>query len=142
MLLGRVGTLPQIDLAAAFDAWITPAGQEIALWFAAENTPRCPVLLSWRKQVMVTAIVLLKVRRNLVNDIAGELSSIEGISEVYSVSGQYDLVAMIRTVDNDAMADVVTRKMLQIEGINSSETMLSFRCYSQHDLEGMFSIGS
>ena len=91
---------------------------------------------------MVTAIVLLKVRRNLVNDIAGELSSIEGISEVYSVSGQYDLVAMIRTVDNDAMADVVTRKMLQIEGINSSETMLSFRCYSQHDLEGMFSIGS
>ena len=91
---------------------------------------------------MVTAIVLLKVRRNLVNDIAGELSSIEGISEVYSVSGQYDLVAMNRTVDNDAMADVVTRKMLQIEGINSSETMLSFRCYSQHDLEGMFSIGS
>ena len=74
---------------------------------------------------MVTAIVLLKVQRNLVNEIASALSAIDGISEVYSVSGQYDLVAMIRTADNDTMADVVTRRMLQIDGIDSSETMLS-----------------
>lgn len=91
---------------------------------------------------MVTAIVLLKVRRHLVNNIASELSAMDGITEVYSVSGQYDLVALIRVKDNDDMANVVTNHMLQIDGIESSETMLSFRCYSKHDLEGMFSIGT
>ena len=91
---------------------------------------------------MVTAIVLLSVERHRVNDAASELSSIEGISEVYSVSGRYDLVAMVRVKDNDDLADVVTRKMAKVEGITESETMLSFRCYSAHDLEGMFSIGT
>ena len=66
----------------------------------------------------------------------------DGISEVYSVSGRYDLVAMVRVKDNDGLADVVTRQMAEVEGIEHSETLLSFRCYSAHDLEGMFSIGS
>ena len=91
---------------------------------------------------MVTAIVLLKVERDRVNEIASALSDLDGISEVYSVSGQYDLVAMVRVKDNDGLADVVTRHMLKIKGIDSTETMLSFRCYSKHDLDGMFSIGS
>ena len=104
--------------------------------------------LSWselneaRSLQMVTGIVLLRVRRDLVNDVASALSAMDGISEVYSVSGQYDLVAMVRVKDNDGLAEVVTRQMLKVEGIESSETMLSFRCYSAHDLEGMFSIGS
>jgi len=90
---------------------------------------------------MVTSLVLLNVERKLVNQIADEISSIKGVSEVYSVSGTYDLVCIIRTKSNDDLADIVTHKMLQIEGILKSETMLAFKCFSQHDLESMFSIG-
>ena len=91
---------------------------------------------------MVTAIVALKVDRKKVNDIASQLSGMTGVTEVYSVSGRYDLVALVRTKDNETLADVVTGSMLQIDGIVDSETMLAFRTYSKHDLESMFSIGS
>lgn len=91
---------------------------------------------------MVTAIVALKVDRKKVNDIASRLSGMPGVTEVYSVSGRYDLVALVRTKDNETLADVVTGSMLQIDGIVDSETMLAFRTYSKHDLESMFSIGS
>lgn len=90
---------------------------------------------------MVTAIVLLSVERNLVNEIAQKLSEMEGISEVYSVSGQYDLVGIIRAEDNEKLADLVTNHMLKVNGIIASETMLAFRAYSRHDLERMFTIG-
>ena len=91
---------------------------------------------------MVTAIVALKVDRKKVNNIASRLSDMPGVTEVYSVSGRYDLVALVRTKDNETLADVVTGSMLQIDGIVDSETMLAFRTYSKHDLESMFSIGS
>ncbi len=90
---------------------------------------------------MVTAIVLLQVERDRINAVAEELSGIDGIAEVYSVSGPYDLVAMLRTKDNDELADVVTNKMLKVQGIVKSETLIAFRAYSRHDLETMFSIG-
>ena len=91
---------------------------------------------------MVTAIVLMKVERKKVNDIAAQLSNLLGVTEVYSVSGRYDLIAMVRTENNDLLADIITKTMLQIDGILDSETMLAFRTYSLHDLESMFSIGS
>lgn len=90
---------------------------------------------------MVTAIVALKVDRRQVNEIASTLSEMDGIAEVYSVSGRYDLIAIVRTRDNDDMANVVTDSMLKVDGIQDSETMLAFRAYSRHDLERMFSIG-
>ncbi len=90
---------------------------------------------------MVTAIALLNVKRNKINEIANKLSKIDGITEVFSVTGEYDLVAMIRANNNDYLADIVTGHMLQIEDIYESETMLAFRCYSKHDLECMFAIG-
>ena len=90
---------------------------------------------------MVSAIVLMKVERNLINDIAGALVEIDGVSEVYSVAGQIDLVCIIRVPTNERLAAVVTDHMLQIEGILDSETLISFRVFSQHDLESMFSIG-
>lgn len=90
---------------------------------------------------MVTSIVLLKIRRDRIQDVAQALADMEGISEVYSVSGRYDLVAMLRVPDNDALARVVTGEMLKVEGILDSETMLAFRSYSRHDLERMFAIG-
>jgi DNA-binding Lrp family transcriptional regulator len=91
---------------------------------------------------MVTAIVALKVDRKRVNEIASRLSEMEGITEVFSVSGRYDLIVMVRTVDTDALAKIVTGEMLKVDGITDSETMLAFRTYSKHDLESMFSIGA
>lgn len=91
---------------------------------------------------MVTAFVTLKVDRKRVNEIAVELSEIKGIAEVYSVSGRLDLVVLVRTRNNEELADVITGEMLKIDGILESETMLAFRAYSRHDLEAMFSIGA
>ena len=89
---------------------------------------------------MVNAIVLLKVKRDAVDRVAGELAGMEGISEVYSIAGRYDLAAMVRVADNDALAEVVTGRMLKVEGITDSETHIAFRVYSRHDLESMFSL--
>jgi len=90
---------------------------------------------------MVTAIVLLNVDRNKINHVAEKLSGTTGISEVYSVAGQYDLVAIIRVKNNESIADLVTKDILQVKGILKSETLIAFRVYSRHDLESMFSIG-
>jgi DNA-binding Lrp family transcriptional regulator len=90
---------------------------------------------------MVSAVVLLNTERGKINEVAGELAGMEGISEVHSVAGQYDLVAILRVADNDALAELVTNKMLHIQGISDSETLIAFRVFSQHDLESMFSIG-
>jgi len=90
---------------------------------------------------MVTAVVLLNVDRNKINDVAERLSGTAGISEVYSVAGQYDLVAVIRVKNNESIADLVTKDILQVDGIIKSETLIAFRVYSRHDLESMFSIG-
>ncbi len=90
---------------------------------------------------MVNAIVLIKVERDKVNDIAKALVDTKGVSEVYSVSGKYDLVAIIRVNENDELADTVTNHMRKINSIQSTETMLAFRTYSHHDLDAMFSSG-
>ena len=90
---------------------------------------------------MVSAVVLLMVKRGKINDVAETLAEMAGVSEVYSVGGRYDLVAIIRVADNDALADLVTNQMLQVKGIKDSETLIAFRVFSRHDLESMFSIG-
>ena len=90
---------------------------------------------------MVTAIVLLNTERDRVNDVADALVMLDGVSEVHSVAGRYDLVAILRMADNDALAKLVTEQIRQIEGITDSETLIGFRVYSKHDLERLFSIG-
>jgi DNA-binding Lrp family transcriptional regulator len=90
---------------------------------------------------MVSSVVLLNTERGKINEVAGALAEMKGISEVYSVAGQYDLVAILRVPDNEALAELVTNKMLLVEGISDSETLIAFRVFSQHDLESMFSIG-
>jgi len=89
---------------------------------------------------MVTFIILLNVKSNQVTGIAEELASMPEISEVYSVTGNYDLVAIVRTKTNDDVAALVTDRMGAIEGIEKTDTMLAFKAFSQHDLEAMFSI--
>ena len=90
---------------------------------------------------MVTSIILINAERNKINEVAEKLQEITGVSEVYSVSGKYDLVAIIRVKNNDDLADLVTKQMLAIDGIAKTETMLAFQAYSRHDLEAMFAVG-
>ncbi len=90
---------------------------------------------------MVSSIVLLKIERSKINEVAEKLISIHGISEVFSVAGRYDLVAILRVQTNEVLADTVTTAMLQVDGIIESETLIAFKVFSQHDLEAMFSIG-
>lgn len=90
---------------------------------------------------MVSAIVLMKIARDRINAVAEKLIEIRGVSEVFSVAGRYDLVALVRVASNGALADVVTQEMLQIEGIQETETLIAFKVFSRHDLERMFSVG-
>lgn len=90
---------------------------------------------------MVSALVLLKIERGQINRVGQQLAELDGVSEVYSVGGRYDLVAVIRVKENPALAELVTEQMHQVEGILDSETLIAFKVYSQHDLESMFSIG-
>jgi DNA-binding Lrp family transcriptional regulator len=90
---------------------------------------------------MVTAIVLMNVERKQIETVADTLAGLPHISEVYSVSGRYDLVAIVRVADVEDLSKVVTHEMRRVEGITHTETMLAFRAYSKHDLESLFSIG-
>lgn len=90
---------------------------------------------------MVTAVVLIKVARQQINDVAQKLVEMKGVAEVYSVGGRYDLVAIIRVNNNEKMADLITNQMLGLAGIENTETLIAFRAFSKHDLESMFSIG-
>ena len=90
---------------------------------------------------MVSAVVLLGLERNKINEVAQQLVALDGVTEVYSVAGQYDLVAVLRVKDNDALAELVTGKMLKIQGIVRSETLIAFRVLSRYDLERMFAVG-
>ena len=89
---------------------------------------------------MVTFIILINTERNCVNSVAESLIGLERVSEVYSVSGNYDLVAMVRAKDNEDLAELVTEQLHAIDGIAHTETMLALRSYSRHDLEAMFSV--
>jgi len=90
---------------------------------------------------MVTAIVLLETERDKVNDVADDLAALDGVSEVHSVAGRVDLVAILRVAENDELADLVTEEIRHIPGITDTETLIGFRVHSSHDLEKMFSIG-
>lgn len=89
---------------------------------------------------MVTSIILVGAERTEINNVAEKLADVSGISEVYSVSGNYDLVAIVRVATNDELAELVTNELKKIDGITYTETMLAFRAYSRHDLEAMFSL--
>jgi len=90
---------------------------------------------------MATAIILVNVKRDAVNETAQALTDMDGVSEVYSVAGEWDLVAIIRARDTEQMAELVTGRLLKLDAIEKTTTLVAFRAYSQHDLERMFSVG-
>jgi DNA-binding Lrp family transcriptional regulator len=91
---------------------------------------------------MITAIVFVKADVALIPDVAQQLADIDGVSEVYSVTGKIDLIALVRVRSIDEVAAVVTEKVNKVPGVVDTETHVAFRAYSTHDLEAAFAIGS
>jgi DNA-binding Lrp family transcriptional regulator len=90
---------------------------------------------------MVTALVFVRTDIHAVNDVAEQIAGIDGVGEVYSVTGDLDLVAIVRVRALDDVSAVVTDGVAKVPGILATETHIAFRTYSKHDLEAAFSIG-
>jgi DNA-binding Lrp family transcriptional regulator len=90
---------------------------------------------------MVTAIVMIKADIQLIPEVAEAIAQIPAVSEVYSVTGDFDLVAMVRVRTHDELADVIPGNLNKIPGVTATQTHIAFRTYSRHDLEAAFAIG-
>jgi DNA-binding Lrp family transcriptional regulator len=90
---------------------------------------------------VITAVVLINAAVDAIPEIAERVSAIDGVTEVYSVAGDVDLVAMVRVRAHDDLADVIAGQVNKVPGILSTQTLIAFRTYSKHDLEAAFSLG-
>ncbi len=90
---------------------------------------------------MVTAVVLINVQRGQVNETAQRLLELDGVAEVYSVTGEYDLVALLRFPEYEQLADVVTEHMLRIPAITRTNTLMAFKLFSREDLQQAWDLG-
>ena len=91
---------------------------------------------------MTHAIVLIEAERDAMSTLGGKLADIEGVAEAYSVTGEWDFVAVIRVPRHELLADVITGPLLSLDGVVRTQTMVAFEVFSKHDLESMFSIGN
>jgi DNA-binding Lrp family transcriptional regulator len=91
---------------------------------------------------MITAIVFVEAAVDRIPEVATAIAEIEGVSEVYSVTGRIDLIALVRVRSHDEVADVVADRLNKVDGVKSTETHIAFRAYSRHDLEAAFSLGA
>lgn len=92
-------------------------------------------------KIMISAIILMNIERHKINETAELLNDMTEISEVFSVSGRYDLIAIVRVQKIDDLSVLVTDHLLKIDGIEKTDTLLAYKTYSKHDLDTMFSIG-
>lgn len=90
---------------------------------------------------MVTAIVLITADLNRIDEIVEALLALDGVAEVYSLAGDYDLAAILRVRHYDQIAELVPGHLAKINGIERTQTMMAFKCYSRRDLEQMWEIG-
>jgi DNA-binding Lrp family transcriptional regulator len=90
---------------------------------------------------MTHAVVLIEAERDALSTLGSELADIEGVAEAYSVTGQWDFVAIVRVPDHEQLADVVTDHIGALSGVARTQTMVAFAAFSRHDLEALFSIG-
>ena len=90
---------------------------------------------------MITTIVMVSVESNRIPEVAQEIADLDGVSEVYSVAGDVDLIAIVRVREFDRIAEVVAGRLSKIEGVLHTDTHVAFRAYSQHDLDAAFAIG-
>jgi DNA-binding Lrp family transcriptional regulator len=90
---------------------------------------------------VITAIVLIKTSVDRIPEIAEAVAGLDGVSEVFSVTGTYDLVAMVRVRAHEDLAEIIPGRISKIPGVEATDTHVAFRTYSQHDLEAAFAIG-
>jgi DNA-binding Lrp family transcriptional regulator len=90
---------------------------------------------------MVTAIVMIKTDVDRIPEVAEAVSAVDGVSEAYSVTGEWNLIAIVRVHAHDQLAEVIPSRLNKIPGIVRTETHIAFRAYSRHDLEAAFALG-
>ena len=90
---------------------------------------------------MTHAIVLIEAERSAIRTLGGELAAIDGVAEAYSVTGEWDFVAIVRVREHERLASVVTNAIVQLPGVVRTQTMVAFEAFSEHDLEALFSVG-
>jgi len=87
---------------------------------------------------LITAVVLIKAEKGALPRLGEDLAAVPGVSEVYSVTGDIDFIAMVRAKEQDDLADIVTRRIAQVAGVARTETHVAFKAFSKHDLETLF----
>jgi DNA-binding Lrp family transcriptional regulator len=90
---------------------------------------------------VITAIVFISAAVEKISEVAEQIAAIAGVSEVYSVTGEIDLIALVRVRSHEEIAAVVADRLNKVDGVLATETHVAFRAYSQHDLEAAFSLG-
>ncbi len=90
---------------------------------------------------MTHAIVLIGAERTALSTLGGELADIDGVAEAYSVTGEWDFVAILRVREHEQLASLVAGRISQLEGVTRTHTMVAFEAFSRHDLEALFSLG-
>jgi DNA-binding Lrp family transcriptional regulator len=91
---------------------------------------------------VITAIVMVVVESDRIPEVAEEIAGLDGVSEVYSVAGDADLIAIVRVREFDAIAEVIAGRLSKVAGVLHTDTHIAFRAYSRHDLDATFSIGA
>jgi DNA-binding Lrp family transcriptional regulator len=91
---------------------------------------------------VITAIVFISAEVARIPEVAQQIAEIDGVSEVYSVTGDIDLIALLRVRHTDQVADLVPELINRVPGVLATETHIAFRAYSTHDLEAAFSLGA
>lgn len=90
---------------------------------------------------MITAIVLIKAAVDRIPEVAQAIAELPAVSEVYSVTGEFDLIVMVRVRGHEELADAIADRLNKVPGIASTETHIAFRSYSKHDLDAAFALG-
>ena len=90
---------------------------------------------------MITAIVNINAAVDRIPEVAQAIAELEGVSEVYSVAGDVDLVAIVRVRRHEDLADIIAGRLNKVEGVQATQTLIAFQAYSKHDLESTFSLG-
>ena len=90
---------------------------------------------------MISAIVLISAEVGRIPEVAAAIADLKGVSEVYSVTGDVDLIAMVRVRHHEELADVIADQLNKVSGVLGTQTHIAFRTYSRHDLEAAFSLG-
>ena len=90
---------------------------------------------------MTHAVVLIEAERGAMSKLGGTLADIDGVAEAYSVTGEWDFVAIVRVPRHEQLAEIITGHLVKLPGVSRTQTMVAFEVFSEHDLDAMFSIG-